>query len=56
MLLLYGEAYRAMYTKNKKKANTFWENQTTSAVIMNPDRSLLCHYFLAFDGLDRAKS
>ena len=48
MPLLYGEAYIAMYTKSKKKANTVWENQTTSVVIMN--------IVLAFVGLDRAKS
>lgn len=47
MPLLYGEAYKAMYTKNKAKANTVRENQTTSAGIIKPDRSLLCYHFLS---------
>ena len=47
MPLLYGEAYKAMYTKSKAKANTVRENQTTSAGIIKPDRSLLCYHFLS---------
>ena len=42
MPLLYDEAYKAMYTKNKKKACEKTK-PVTSAVIMNPDRSLLGH-------------
>ena len=55
MPLLYDEAYKAMYTKNKKKA--FEKTKpVTSAVIMKRDRSLLVIIFVAFVGLDQAKS
>lgn len=40
----YDEAYKAMYTKNKKKACEKTK-PVTSAVIMKRDRSLLGHYF-----------
>ena len=55
MPLLYDEAYKAKYTKNKKKA--FEKTKpVTSAVIMKRDRSLLVIIFVAFVGLDQAKS